>query len=126
METEKQIDTLETVEMSEQELSTEVSNIQEISEIIETSVDQMQTECESEPETETVFQSNEVRAVINQWGKTAEERWYYIKNGELVKSCIIQIDGCYYAFDYDGNMYEDCTFYFEGNQYRAKKMEVFI
>ena len=50
----------------------------------------------------------------------------YVKNGDFLKLCVEKIDGFYYAFDYDGNMRTNESFYVWSNEsdrefyYRAK------
>ena len=45
----------------------------------------------------------------NGWANIAGNR-YYIKNGQIVKHNIIEIDGAYYGFDWDGNVYTNTEF----------------
>ena len=43
------------------------------------------------------------------WNKVGEE-YLYIKDGQLLTSCVAQIDGAYYGFDNRGFMYSNTTF----------------
>ena len=51
----------------------------------------------------------------------------YVKNGDFLKLCVEKINGFYYAFDYDGNMRINESFYVWSNEsdrefyYRAKE-----
>ena len=57
----------------------------------------------------------------NGWVETEDGNKYYLINGEAVKNQVIEIDGDYYGFDYDGVMYLDRVFdiyrYGEGQKY---------
>ena len=79
--------------------------------------------------TSVVFVNSDGRATEKQY--PAKDDWisgtvngrtinYYCQNNKLVKSKVIKIGTALYAFDYDGRMYSDDDFYFDGNYYRAK------
>ena len=53
--------------------------------------------------------ATELGSVNNEWIELDGKR-YYIKNGEIVKHSIIEIDGTYYGFDRDGNVYTNTEF----------------
>ena len=57
----------------------------------------------------------------NGWVETEDGNKYYLINGEAVKNQVIEIDGDYYGFNYDGVMYLDRVFdiyrYGEGQKY---------
>lgn len=59
-----------------------------------------------------------VQAANNAWTQ-ADGNWYYVKNGKLCKSQVIQVSGKYYGFNEDGIMYKDCEFnvYEQGEHY---------
>lgn len=66
-----------------------------------------------------------VEAKNNAWNKVSD-RFYYLKNNEFLRDCVVQIGNAWYGFDYDGHMYEDTAFEIwdsdKGDQYyRAKK-----
>lgn len=50
-----------------------------------------------------------IQAADNAWTQ-ADGNWYYVKNGKLCESEVIQISGKYYGFDENGIMYKDCKF----------------
>ena len=62
----------------------------------------------------------------NNWTKV-NGKFYYVKDGNMLKHCVVEISGAYYGFDYDGAMYYDTTFGIRnGNDsktiyYRAKE-----
>ena len=43
----------------------------------------------------------------NQWYKGEYGNWYYVKDGEILKECTVQIDGKWYQFDYAGYLNTD-------------------
>ena len=53
--------------------------------------------------------ATELGSVNNEWIELDGKR-YYIKNGEIVKHSVIEIDGTYYGFDRDGNVYTNTEF----------------
>ena len=61
----------------------------------------------------------------NDWTEIDGKR-YYVKDGELLKSCVEKIGDFYYGFDYKGIMYADCEFNIwnqetqKSDDYRAK------
>ena len=61
----------------------------------------------------------------NRWTKIDGE-YYYVKDGTLLKDCVMQIGSVYYGFDYTGKMYADTNFYIWSSDemqylyYRAK------
>ena len=58
------------------------------------------------------------------WNKIDDE-YLYVKDGEALRNCVVQINGAYYAFGSSGIMYKNCTFnmwsdnYSEENYYWA-------
>lgn len=40
----------------------------------------------------------------------AAGNYTYVQNGQIVKNCIMQIDGAYYGFDENGIMYAGKSF----------------
>ena len=62
----------------------------------------------------------------NGWANIAGKR-YYIKNGEIVAHSVLEIDGAYYGFDWDGSVYTNTEFEYGENPssgsyyYRAKE-----
>ena len=58
-----------------------------------------------------ISDANGVAIEIGQDGwTTIDGNKYYIENGEPVKSCVKEIDGSLYGFDYYGRMYNNCSF----------------
>ena len=49
-----------------------------------------------------------------------EDHSQYFEGGSAVTDVVRQIDGNWYGFDWNGNVYQDTTFYLNGNYYRAK------
>ena len=45
----------------------------------------------------------------NSWAQI-NEKWYYIKNGKLLKGCVEEIGNHYYGFNAEGAMYFNCKF----------------
>ena len=52
----------------------------------------------------TVYELNN-----NGWNKIDDE-YLYVKDGEALRNCVVQINGAYYAFDSSGIMYKNGTF----------------
>ncbi len=50
----------------------------------------------------------------------AAGNYTYVQNGQIVKNCIMQIDGAYYGFDENGIMYAGKSFQYNYRNYRAK------
>ena len=44
------------------------------------------------------------------WNKVGED-YLYVKDGQFLKNCVVQIDGAYYGFSDRGLMYSNTTFY---------------
>ncbi len=67
----------------------------------------------------TVYELND-----DGWNKIDDE-YLYVKDGEALRNCVVQINGAYYAFGSSGIMYKNCTFnmwsdnYSEENYYWA-------
>jgi len=57
-----------------------------------------------------------VKAPANGWWKPGE-RYYYFANGKMYTGGLYQISGKYYGFDWDGEMYDNTTFWV--NEYDA-------
>ena len=61
----------------------------------------------------------------NAWAEVEGNR-YYVKDGEILKSCIEKIGDFYYCFDWNGTLFVDCEFSFwneeaqKSDYYRAK------
>ena len=58
------------------------------------------------------------------WLNAGEGKYYYVKDGELVKYQVLEIGGKLYGFDYYGQMYKGVDFGIDGNYYCAKKSGV--
>ena len=67
----------------------------------------------------TVYELND-----DGWNKIDDD-YLYVKDGEALRNCVVQINGAYYAFGSSGIMYKNCTFnmwsdnYSEENYYWA-------
>lgn len=67
-----------------------------------------------------IADSNGVLKEAGQNGWTqADGKWYYTVNGVGAKDCIRRIDNAYYAFDSNGVMYTNTTFYMNDSAYHA-------
>ena len=60
-----------------------------------------------------------IRKFKEGWNKVGEI-YYYLKNGELLRSCIEKIGNFWYAFDYDGWMIDNRTYEIDEHEYRAR------
>ena len=111
---------IETVTISETEENTEEST--EAADV-ELSASEMETLIDQYTLTENQT------ALEDGWHKDEDGNDTYIKDGELVKNEVIEIDGKYYGFGYNGILYKNETFYmwdYSGNSsntvfYRAKE-----
>ena len=59
----------------------------------------------------------------NQWTKIGNDKYYqyvYVKDGELLKNCVVQINGAYYGFNTSGYMYRNGSFYLENTESSGK------
>ena len=61
-----------------------------------------------------------VEAKNNAW-TYVDESYYYSKDGELLKNCVVEIGKYYYGFDMYGRMYSDVIFRDNDKWYGAKK-----
>ena len=138
---EKSEESEESVEESVGEITETVSE-ESIEQSIPESVPETETESnaeleeavESEETTEEVTEASTeagyeaenseiapLAAVADGWQLDEDGNYSYIKDGELVKDCVMQINGVYYGFDAYGTMYAGRPFQYEyRGEYRAK------
>ena len=84
------------------------------------------TEEVTEASTEEVYEAENseiapLAAVADGWQLDANGNYTYIKDGKMVRSCVMQINGAYYAFNGNGIMYAGQEFLFFSNYYRARE-----
>ena len=110
------------------ETETEESTEQTEAKLEETSPAEESTETESsESENaadEYVLAENQ-EVLADGWHQDENGKYSYMKDGQLLKNCINQIDGSYYGFDEYGIMYANTTFDLiyskDAGFYRAKE-----
>lgn len=84
-----------------------------------TQTDADEEETKSPEYTQSVDDQIAVQAA-NGWQLDAAGNYTYVQNGQIVKNCIMQIDGAYYGFDENGIMYAGKSFQYNYRNYRAK------
>ena len=104
----------------EQEKSQEAESRTEIESEMQTQIEtenesQTQSELESEvteelePSTslmdEAALQIERLEEIADGWHQDENGNRFYAKNGEYVRECVIEIDGLYYGFGWNGVMY---------------------
>ena len=99
---------------------------------------EIQSEEASQAEESTETETSESEDVVNEyvlaenqevladgWHQDENGKYSYVKDGQLLKNCIEQIDGSYYGFDEYGIMYANTTFNLiyskDDGFYRAKE-----
>ena len=106
------------------ETETEESTEQTEAKLEETSPAEESTETESsESENaadEYVLAENQ-EVLADGWHLDEEGKYTYVQGGQIVKNCIMQINGAYYGFDENGIMYAGEEFNFHGGYYRARQ-----
>lgn len=120
------VESTEQSELAETEETSEESD-ETSSETVPESASEVQTEAESEDETEALgddgiqVEGNQIAVQIaDGWQLDADGKYTYVKDGQIVKNCVIQINGAYYGFDENGIMYAGETFVYNYGHYRAK------
>ena len=66
-------------------------------------------------------QTEDIPMATNGWVTNSDGTFSYYEDGTKVTYCVKQIGSKYYGFDYNGVMYSDRSFYYNGDYYRAKK-----
>ena len=135
-ETEASTEGIQTVEVSTEEMQAAEEVVTEAAEEVqETTEETQETMLSTEPvEIENVSEPSELEteagiaalaAEEDGWHENSDGSRYYVKNGEIVKYSVIEIDGVYYGFDRDGKMYSNTSFAIgdpgNADQYRAKE-----
>ena len=122
-EIETQAETLESEaeESQAEQLQVEQSQMEqsEITEAVseENLSEELESEAESELQLETEplnsnAEDNEARSADGCWWEQAENgKWRYVYYYAQVYNRVLKIDGNYYGFDYNGYMYQDCSFW---------------
>lgn len=126
-------ETLSEIELQAEELEPEISEAEEsqieqsegtedVSE--ENLYEETESESELQLETEPLnsnVESNEARSADGCWWEQAENgKWRYVYYYAQVYDRVLKIDGNYYGFDYNGYMYQDCSFWNNNTEYIAK------
>ena len=115
----------ESTEQSTQESAqeTETESNAELEEVVDS---EKLTEEVTEESTEAGYEAENsdiapLAAMADGWQLDEDGNYSYIKDGELVKDCVMQINGVYYGFDAYGTMYAGRPFQYEyRGEYRAK------
>ena len=76
------------------------------------SVEEIEAESSESENTADEYTLTENQEVLTDgWHQDSNGKYTYVKDGQLLKNCVEQIDGSYYGFDENGILYVNSRFY---------------
>ena len=118
-ETEASTESIQTVEVSTEEMQAAEEVVTEAEEVQETTITE-ETMLSTEPveiknvsepaEVETEADIVALAAEEDGWHENSDGSRYYVKNGETLKDCVEKIGDSYYGFDGNGSLYSEGEF----------------
>ena len=130
VQTEESQSEIQVVEIQTEEESEELQTQEpETSETLQTDAQEQEsvTEASTEELIDQYALTEREEALTDGWHQDSDGNYTYVKDGEVLKDCVVKIGDSYYGFDWRGRRFTDTSFCIttdetvEGDYYRAKE-----